>query len=160
MKKAWQIAIGVGLIAAAIILPIFVGKNVPATKTPTTTSDSISLIETLDQLKSTLHQAGDTLIIIDMYADWCMPCRMLSPILKSLASDYQKRALFYKVNIDKSSDIATSFGVRGIPHVVFLKKSENIYALTGLQPRENYEKVILSCGPETPAIECIKHLDN
>lgn len=58
---------------------------------------------------------GDKPAIIDFYADWCGPCKRLSPILEEIAAEYEGEVIIYKVNVDDERDIATAFGIRSLP---------------------------------------------
>ena len=80
--------------------------------------------------------------VIDFYADWCGPCNALSPILKEIASKYEPKIKFFKLDIDKDSDIAKRFDVMSIPTVLFFKDGILINSITGLQPEQNYIKQI------------------
>jgi thioredoxin len=82
------------------------------------------------------------LLVFDMYADWCAPCRLLEPILEKLASDNPGKALFYRINVDNLPDIARIFQVRAIPYVVFVRNKQVATSLRGLQPAESYQEVI------------------
>ena len=62
---------------------------------------------------------GDVPAVIDFYADWCAPCRMIAPHLKSLQSEYGKKIQVYKVNVDKHKNLARLFGVRSIPTLIY-----------------------------------------
>ena len=64
------------------------------------------------------------LLVIDFWATWCGPCRMLSPIVDELAAEFEGRATIAKCNVDDCEDIAMRFGVRNIPMLVFLKNGE------------------------------------
>jgi thioredoxin 1 len=67
---------------------------------------------------------GDKLVVIDFWAPWCGPCRMLSPIIDEVATEYEGKAIIRKCDTDNNNDIATQFGVRNIPMLVFLKNGE------------------------------------
>lgn len=99
-------------------------------------------IESMDELKQAAESAGDHLLILDLYADWCVPCRYLSPILEEVAKENHDRVTVYKVNIDKNPDIARAFNVTGIPYVVYIKNKTAVTAFTGVQPKENYVRAI------------------
>jgi thioredoxin 1 len=131
--------------------PVPQAKKEPADQSK---KEAIPLISSMDDLKKLIDTSGNKLLVFDLYADWCMPCRALSPTLTALASANTKNALFFRINVDKSRDIAAEFGVNGIPYVVFVKNKEAIYAITGLNPREKYEKVIASCGTSQTAAAC------
>ena len=64
--------------------------------------------------------------MVDFWADWCGPCKMLSPVIESLADQYEGKVLVGKVNVDEEPDLARRFGVMSIPTVVFLKNGQNL----------------------------------
>ncbi len=64
---------------------------------------------------------SDKPVIVDLWAEWCGPCRMLSPIIEEIAKEYEGRAIIGKVNVDDNPEITAKFGVRNIPTVLFFK---------------------------------------
>jgi thioredoxin 1 len=68
--------------------------------------------------------AGDKLVVIDFWAQWCGPCRALTPIIEEVAAEYEGRAIIGKCDTDSNNEIAMQFGVRNIPMIVFLKGGE------------------------------------
>ena len=75
---------------------------------------------------------GDQLVVIDFWAQWCGPCRALSPIIEELAEEYKDKAVIGKCDTDENNDIAVQFGVRNIPMLVFVKNGEVKDTLVGL----------------------------
>lgn len=67
---------------------------------------------------------SDKLIVIDFWAQWCGPCRALTPIIEEVAKEYEGRAIIGKCDTDANNDIAIQFGVRNIPMIIFLKNGE------------------------------------
>jgi thioredoxin 1 len=104
-------------------------------------------------IKDIIDTSGNRLIMFDLYADWCLPCRILSPLLETIATEHPGRVSMYKINIDKNPDIAESFGVTGIPFVVLIKNKTTVQAFTGVQPKDAYVRAILQYGvqEEKPA---------
>jgi len=72
--------------------------------------------------------------MVDFWAEWCGPCKMLSPAIEELAAQYEGRALVGKVNVDEEPDLARRFGVMSIPTVVFLKDGREVGRKVGLMP--------------------------
>ena len=70
-----------------------------------------------------LTYIGDKPAIIDFYASWCGPCKKLSPIMEKLSKKYEGKVNFYKIDVDKSSDLANTLNIKAIPTLIFLKDS-------------------------------------
>ena len=83
-----------------------------------------------------LKAPESTPVLIDFFATWCGPCKILSPILDELAEEYKDKVEFYKIDVDQNKSIAESYGVMGIPSIKIFKKGEIIEELTGLQQKE------------------------
>lgn len=94
------------------------------------------------EFKKIIETSGDHLLMFEFYADWCSPCIQLAPVLETIAKENRNRVTIYKINIDKNKDLASSFRVRGIPHITFIKNKENVLSLTGLYPKKMYLKAI------------------
>jgi len=108
-------------------------------------------LDGVDALNRVVENSGDTLLIFDLYADWCMPCRMISPILEQIAADFRDRAVVYKINTDKNQQIAQALRVQGIPYVLYVKNKEAVQAFTGVQPKETYIRAIDTYTAKKPA---------
>jgi thioredoxin 1 len=80
--------------------------------------------------------------IIDFYADWCMPCRMVAPVLEDLAREYTGQILVYKVNTENEKELSSVFGVQSIPTLLFIPKKGQPQTAMGALPRQTLEKVI------------------
>jgi len=68
----------------------------------------------------------DGVAVVDFWAEWCGPCRMITPIIDELASEYEGKALIGKVNVDHNPEVSMQFGVRSIPTILFMKGGEVI----------------------------------
>ena len=99
----------------------------------------VTEIKTPEEFKTVIAQKN-RLLIFDLYADWCMPCKQLSPILEDVSNSYTDSISFYKINTDKLPAVSNAFGTKGIPYVVFFKNNAIVNALTGLYPKEAYEQ--------------------
>lgn len=85
---------------------------------------------------------GDKPAIIDFYADWCGPCRKLTPILEEVATEYKGDIIIYKVNVDDERNIANAFGIRSLPTLFFVPTEGRPSIVEGFLPKEELQKAI------------------
>lgn len=82
-------------------------------------------------------------IVIDFWASWCMPCRMIAPAIENLAKKYQGRVVFGKVNVDENPDTPSRFNIMSIPTLIVFKDGEVVETIVGAMPEKNIEEKIL-----------------
>lgn len=82
--------------------------------------------------------------LIDFWAEWCGPCRMISPIIEELAKEYGDKVVIGKVNVDYNNEITTQFGIRSIPTLLFFKNGEVVDKIVGAAPRSLIEEKLKS----------------
>ena len=80
--------------------------------------------------------------IIDLYADWCGPCRMVAPIMKELAKEYAGKIVIYKVNVDQEQELAALFNATSIPLFVFIPMNKEPLLFRGAADKATYQKAI------------------
>jgi thioredoxin len=80
--------------------------------------------------------------VIDFYADWCGPCKMVAPIMEELAQEYEGKVLFYKVDTQAEQDLAAMFGIQSIPSILFVPANDKPQMAVGALPKESMEKAI------------------
>jgi thioredoxin len=85
---------------------------------------------------------GQLPVIVDFYADWCGPCRMLKPSFEKLSGTYDGKVVFLKVDVDKAGDIAGQFGVSSIPTVIMFKNGQPVDRFTGVMPEKSIDDFI------------------
>ena len=78
-------------------------------------------------------------VLVDFWAEWCGPCKMVAPILDELASEYQGKAVIGKVNIDEHQAIATKYGIRAIPTLLLFKGGEVADQIVGLRSKRDFK---------------------
>ncbi len=85
---------------------------------------------------------GDKPCIIDFYADWCAPCRALTPVLEELSEEYKGKVDIYKIDTEKEQELAGMFGIRSIPSILFVPKDARPQMATGALPKDTLKKAI------------------
>ena len=85
---------------------------------------------------------GELPCIIDFYADWCQPCKMVAPILEELSEEYKGKINIYKVDTEVEQELAAAFGIRSIPSLLFCPKDEQPQMAQGALPKETFKQVI------------------
>ena len=85
---------------------------------------------------------GDKPCIIDFYADWCGPCKMVAPILEELSEDYKGKIDIYKVDTEAETELSAAFGIRSIPSMLFCPSDEQPQMAQGALPKHDLEKII------------------
>jgi thioredoxin 1 len=83
---------------------------------------------------------GELPCIIDFYADWCGPCKMVAPILEELSGEYKGKLNVYKVDTEAEQELASVFGIRSIPSLLFVPKEGQPQMALGALPKETLEK--------------------
>ena len=81
-------------------------------------------------------------VLVDFWADWCMPCRMMAPIMEELSQAYAGKVLFGKVNVDENSQIASRYGIMSIPHFLVFKNGTLVDKIVGAVGRDPLENAI------------------
>jgi thioredoxin len=85
---------------------------------------------------------GDKPCIIDFYADWCRPCKMVAPIMEEFSEKYKGQVVIYRVNVDQERELAQFFGIQSIPTVFFCPATGDPQMTQGALPKETYEKAL------------------
>lgn len=85
---------------------------------------------------------GDKPAIIDFYADWCGPCRMLSPVMEELSKEYKGKVDIYKIDTEKEQELASVFGISSIPSVLFVPQNEKPQMSAGFMPKQAFDHAI------------------
>ena len=105
-------------------------------------------LEFTEENFESLALKSDKLVMVDFWAEWCGPCRMVGPLVEELSKEYDGKAIVGKVNVDLHGGIAAQYGVRNIPTIVFLKNGELVDKVVGVNDRENpcYTLFPLGCN--------------
>jgi len=81
-------------------------------------------------------------VLVDFWAEWCGPCRMIAPSVEAVAEEYQGKASVYKMNVDENMDVPQQYGIRGIPTLIVFKGGQEQERIVGAVTREAIAKVV------------------
>ncbi|XP_001355410.2 thioredoxin-2 [Drosophila pseudoobscura] len=115
----------------------------------------VYLVQSKDDFDQQVTDAGDKLILIDFYANWCGPCKIISPKLEELAQQYADRAVVLKVNVDENEEITIRYNVTSLPTFVFIKTGTVVDCFVGCNSEklaktmEKYVGSECDCGQGT-----------
>jgi thioredoxin len=127
------------------------GTNLTKTKNSMTTSkktiqltraDFLTKVANFEENPDTWVYLGDKPCIIDFYADWCGPCKMVAPILEELANEYDGEIYIYKVDTEAEQQLAAEFGIRSIPSLLFVPMGEAPQMAQGALPKDAFKQAI------------------
>ena len=100
----------------------------------------MALVVTDENYKELL--SGDKPVVLDFWAEWCGPCRMVGPFIDELATEYEGQVVIGKVDVDNNDDIVSVFGIRNIPTVLFFKDGEVVDKQVGAAGKEAFAEKI------------------
>lgn len=85
---------------------------------------------------------GELPSVVDFYADWCGPCKMVAPLIEELSEEYKGKVNFYKVDTEAEQELAAAFGIQSIPSLLFIPKDGKPQMAAGALPKETMKEVI------------------
>lgn len=106
------------------------------------TADFIAKVNDINTKDQTWKYLGDKPALVDFYATWCGPCKMIAPVLEELAAEYGDSIVIYKVNTEKEPQLASAFGIRSIPSLLFIPMKGEPQMATGAMSKEDFKKAI------------------
>ncbi len=87
---------------------------------------------------------GETVTLVDFYADWCGPCKTLAPILKDTKTSLGDKVKIVKIDVDKNQELSSKFQVRGVPTLILFKDGKQVWRQSGVVPKEELVRIIES----------------
>jgi putative thioredoxin len=119
-----------------------------------TVAAEISIDVGQDDFEARVLEASRTVpVVVDFWADWCQPCRILSPVLDRLAEEYGGRFVLAKVDVDTNPAVAATFGIQGIPAVKAFRDGEVVAEFVGVQPEDVIRRFLDQVAPDVAALE-------
>ncbi|ALJ04253.1 thioredoxin [Pseudalgibacter alginicilyticus] len=86
----------------------------------------------------------DTPVLVDFFAEWCGPCKMMSPILKDVKDNLKERVTIIKIDVDKNQDLASKYQVRGVPTMLLFKNGKQVWRQSGVVQKNDLINIITS----------------
>ena len=107
-----------------------------------TKADFLTKVANFETNPTEWKYLGDKPAIIDFYASWCGPCKLVAPILEELAAEYGDSIVIYKVNTENEQELAAAFGIRSIPSILFVPVNGKPQMAMGAMPKSSFKELI------------------
>lgn len=103
-------------------------------------SEKISIL-TDEDFEAEVIQSKET-VVVDFWAPWCAPCKIIVPVMEALSEEYSGKVKFAKLNVDDNNDSAVKFGIRSIPTIMIFKEGKIMDQVVGVVPKDNMKRLI------------------
>lgn len=105
-------------------------------------SESKNVLQATDGNFQSAVMQSSQLALVDFWAEWCGPCRILGPVIDQLAQEYTGKMQFFKLNVDENPNTPMQYGIRGIPTMLFFKNGQLVETLVGNHPKPTIQQTI------------------
>lgn len=123
----------IAIVVIAVVAVLFYRSYSKMKNTPAV-ADS-ELIEHLTA-QNFAHKTRSGVVLVDFWASWCMPCKMMAPILNEVAEATAETASIYKLNVDEQQEVAARYGIRNIPTMILFKDGKEVERIIGVKPKD------------------------
>jgi len=123
----------IALVVIAVVVILFMRSYNKMKNTPAV--ENSELIEHLTE-QNFAHKTKSGVVLVDFWADWCMPCKMMAPILNEVAEATDGTAIIFKLNVDEQQQVAAQFGIRSIPTMILFKDGKEVERIIGVKSKE------------------------
>jgi thioredoxin 1 len=106
-----------------------------------------NVVELTDQNFASEVEQGEGLMLVDFWAPWCTPCRMVAPVIEKLSEEHLGRVRFGKLNVDEAPETAAAYGIRSIPTIALFKDGTPVEGVLGAVPKAELQKLIQRHSP-------------
>ena len=133
----------IGLIIAIVVIGLFATYMIYSfrrMKTMAAIPESEKIMTLTD--KNFQNQTKTGLVLVDFWAEWCMPCKVMGPVLNELAEDNQFKAKVAKLNVDHFQSVSQKFGIRGIPTIIVFKDGKELDRIVGVKSKDQIIKQV------------------
>lgn len=135
MRKVKNFAFMVALVTSFLL-----GACKEKRENNNTTTNTIQILENMSSFNEIINSKQP--VLVDFYADWCAPCRMMAPVLEQVASEMQGKVKILKVNVDKNRDAAMKYGIRSIPTLILFQKGEVKWQGVGVIQADQIKQIL------------------
>jgi thioredoxin len=125
--------LALALIAAALLGAVPACREIAPVSGPHKPVENLTYVTSVEEFEQVVLQAP-TPVLVDLYTDWCPPCRRLAPVLARLAPKYKGRVAFAKVNVDKVGKLAQRYSVRAVPTLLIVRDGKEVKRIEGAPP--------------------------
>ncbi|OTF76534.1 thioredoxin-like protein [Euroglyphus maynei] len=92
-------------------------------------------------MKKQLKDAGDKLVVVDFYATWCGPCRLIAPVLEKMAEENKDKLVVLKVDVDENEELTNEYGITSMPTFVLIKNEQKVHSFSGASEQKLREAI-------------------